>query len=331
MLKQESDCHIFRNIRESDLIKTELSTLPEFSWTWPEELGAGTIKRVTVRPGLSLGFGAFRVFENLELRLDSVSMPVVFHFFPLSCRAYTLNGLDSQTNNLLSGRGFGSIVYQPEWTGSFQFHRDSFFQSVAVYVDPLLLSSFMGEQYDLFPEKLVNIVTGNRGACFFQTFPLPSDIHFLIDQVLNCPYTGVLKRVYLEAKAMEFIACAMSRLAVEKQMDFSEASLSSDDIQRVYAVRHFLLNHLDNPPSLIELARRSGANKNKLSHDFRKVFGTSIFEFIRISRLEHPKSLLEAKEMNVTQAAFEVGYAHQPSFTRAFRQYFGTHPEDMLR
>ncbi len=329
MLKQESDYHIFRNIRESDLIKTEISTLPEFSWTWPKELGAGTMERVTVRPGLSLGFGAFQVFENLQLRLDSVSMPVVFHFFPLSCRAYTLNGLDDQTK-LLAGPGFGSIGYQPEWSGSFQFQRDRLFQSVAVYIDPLLLSSFMGEQYNLFPEKLVNIVTGNRDACFFQTFPLPPDIHFLMNQVLHCPYEGVFKRFYLEAKTLEFIACAMSRLAVEKQMDFSEASLSSDDIQRVYAVRHFLLNHLDNPPSLIELARRAGANKNKLNHDFRKVFGTSIFEFIRISRLEHAKSLLEAKEMNVTQAAFEVGYSHQPSFTRAFRQYFGINPEDLL-
>ncbi len=169
MLEQEFHSEKRKNIGERDLIKTETTNLSEVSWRWPKELGTGTIKRVTVRPGLSLGFGAFRVFENLELRLDSVSMPVVLHFFPLSCQAYTLNGMESQTKSLLSGPGFGSIAYQPEWSGSFQFQRDRLFQSVAVYIAPLLLSSFMGEQYDLFPKELADIVTGNRGACFFQT------------------------------------------------------------------------------------------------------------------------------------------------------------------
>ena len=104
----------------------------------------------------------------------------------------------------------------------------------------------------------------------------------------------------------------------------SNAHLNPNDIKRVRTIREILLNNLGNPPSLVELARQSGTNKNKLNTDFRRIFGASVFEFLRTSRLERAKALLESKKMNVTEAAFEVGYAHQQSFTRAFRNHFGT-------
>ncbi|WP_320043044.1 helix-turn-helix domain-containing protein [uncultured Desulfobacter sp.] len=43
------------------------------------------------------------------------------------------------------------------------------------------------------------------------------------------------------------------------------------------------------------------------------------------------RDLLENKKMNVTEAAFEVGYAHQQSFTKAFKNHFGTNPVDHIR
>jgi AraC family transcriptional activator of pyochelin receptor len=102
-------------------------------------------------------------------------------------------------------------------------------------------------------------------------------------------------------------------------------------MERARRIKEILIGNLEKPPSLLELARISGTNKNKLNTDFRRVYGISVFEFLRASRLEHARALLESKKMNVTEAAFEVGYAHQQSFTRAFRSHFGTNPTDHVR
>ena len=123
----------------------------------------------------------------------------------------------------------------------------------------------------------------------------------------------------------------MGQLVADKDKYDNAITLHSKDMERIMYIKEILLSNLEKPPSLLELARISGTNKNKLNTDFRQVFGTSVFEFLRASRLEYARELLENKKMNVTEASFEVGYAHQQSFTRAFRNHFGTNPMDHIR
>ncbi|PIE03802.1 MAG: hypothetical protein CSA81_00420 [Acidobacteria bacterium] len=321
---------IVNNAREFDLRKAEENRI-EASWAWPGEIGTGQIFRVPLKSGLTLGMGDFQLFEDIELCFEPVPMPVVFHFLALSHGDYSLYREDRQTVLELAGPGFGSIAYFREWQGAFRLPCHVPFRGVVIYMEPELLAPLMADQYDHFPRVLADIANGNHEASFFQTFYLTSSVHLAVNEILNCPYTGALKSFYLEAKAMEFTAYALSWMLDKNGGTEKIAPLSSEDIQRVHGVRQFLLNHLETPPSLMELTRRSGTNKNKLNNDFRKVFGTSIFEFLRISRLERARFLLETKQMNVTQVAFEVGYAHQQSFSRAFQQYFGVNPADILR
>jgi AraC-like DNA-binding protein len=152
------------------------------------------------------------------------------------------------------------------------------------------------------------------------------DIH----QILNCPYQGSLRRLYLESKTLELIAHNLAQLVVDKNGYDKTFTLLSGDIERVREARDVLICNMENPPSLLELAKQVGINKNKLNHGFHQVFGTSVFEHLRISRLERARKLLESKEMNVTEVAFEVGYEYQRSFTRAFKRHFGTNPKDHL-
>ncbi len=319
------------NAEEFDLRKTEENRI-EPSWAWPREIGRGQTTRVPLKYGLTLGLSDFQLSEDVELCLDSFSMPaVIFHFLPLSHGSYSLCCEHEQTVLDFAGPGFGSIAYSQQWQGTFRLPRHVPFQGVVIFVDPALLAPFMEEQYSHFPSVLSDIAQGDHEALFFQKLPLSPWAHLPINEVLNCPYTGPLKRFYLEAKAMEFITYALSRIMIGNSQENEAAPLSPEDIQRVYAIREDLLNHLENPPSLMELAKSSGANKNKLNHDFRRIFGVSIFEFLRISRLERAKFLLKTKKMNVTQVAFEVGYAHQQSFSRAFQCYFGVNPVDLLR
>ncbi len=67
------------------------------------------------------------------------------------------------------------------------------------------------------------------------------------------------------------------------------SALLSDDIERVRAARDMLVRDLESPPSLLQLARQAGLNKNKLNQGFNQLFGTSAFEYLRIHRLEQAK------------------------------------------
>lgn len=302
------------------------------SWSWPEELGTGSIYRIKISPGIVLGIGEFQVFEDIELTVEPNPVPTVFHFSVPLQSEFGYRFMDNQNEFHFARPGLnGTIAYRPDWQGVFKLSRGIPVRSVVIYIDSLRLNPFMGGQYDRFPTELCDFANGNHELSFSRSFTLTPAVYEIISHVFDCPYSGALKRFYFEAKAIELITYAMAQMIVGKTGCVNPAALPPNDIKRVRNVKDILLSNLENPPSLIELARKSGTNKNKLNTDFRRVFGTSVFEFLRTSRLEHAKILLEGKEMNVTEVAFEVGYAHQQSFSRAFRNHFGTNPADCLR
>jgi AraC family transcriptional regulator, transcriptional activator of the genes for pyochelin and ferripyochelin receptors len=304
----------------------------EILWKWPGEIGTGFMSRINLGPGLALGFGEFQLFEDIELHFEPSLVPVALHFSGSLHGNYGYNLIDKKIELPLAGSGLGgSIVYRKEWQGAFKFSQHAPVRGLIVYIDPLMLNPFMDGQFDCFPTDLCDITCGNHEKYFYQAFTTTPAVQTVINQVLDCPYTGALKRFYLEARTLEVVTYAMGQLAAEKDHHVNATALHPRDMERVRSIKEILIGNLEKPPSLLELARISGTNKNKLNTDFRQVFGTSVFEFLRANRLEHAKDLLESKKMNVTEAAFEVGYAHQQSFTRAFRSHFGTNPIDHIR
>jgi AraC-like DNA-binding protein len=136
--------------------------------------------------------------------------------------------------------------------------------------------------------------------------------------------------LYLESKALELITYSMAQFVSPEATLKKDSVLGPDAIERVREARNVLIRNFENPPSLLELARQVGTNKTTLNQGFRKIFGTSAFDYLRIRRLERARELLESKKMNVTEAAFDVGYSQQSNFTKAFKNHFGTNPTDHL-
>ncbi len=173
-------------------------------------------------------------------------------------------------------------------------------------------------------------MNGNNKKYYHHSITTTPAVNMAVQEILNCPYQGSLKRLYLESKTLELIAHNLAQLVMGKNEHNKPFTLLPGDIECVRKARDVLIRNLENPPSLSELARQVGINKNKLNQGFRQTFGTSVFEYLRIRRLERSKELLKSKAKNVTEVAFEVGYAQQSNFTRAFKKHFGTNPTDYL-
>ncbi|MEG6510258.1 AraC family transcriptional regulator [Methyloligella sp. 2.7D] len=154
---------------------------------------------------------------------------------------------------------------------------------------------------------------------------LPNAIgHALSWQMLGCPLTGTARKLYLTGKAMELVSVVLQAAADQPQT--SDAGLGrSHDIKRLYDARAILLENLENPPAVPELARIVGLNARKLGIGFKALFGASVYAFVKTQRLEQAHLLLENGDVTVAQAAYACGY--QPShFSTEFRRRFGIPP-----
>ncbi|ASC71754.1 AraC-type DNA binding domain protein [Halomicronema hongdechloris C2206] len=154
-------------------------------------------------------------------------------------------------------------------------------------------------------------------------------VQWALQQILNCPYEGWTRQLYLEGKVLELIALQTHQYCQAAPIVPSGVSLKPAQIEQIHAAADLLERYLDDSPSLLQLARWVGLNDCTLKRGFKQVFGTTVFGYLRQRRLEQARELLLEQEMSVTEAATAVGYTHVGHFAAAFKRAFGVSPRQL--
>lgn len=105
--------------------------------------------------------------------------------------------------------------------------------------------------------------------------------------------------------------------------------LTRADTERIHAARDLLLERLDDPPTLAELARHALMNEFKLKRGFKALFGDSPYAYFLAHRLELARSYLLDTDVSIAEIARRVGYRDPAHFTHAFRKRYGVRPSDL--
>ena len=157
-----------------------------------------------------------------------------------------------------------------------------------------------------------------------------SAMQLALNQILNCPFTGVTKKLYLESKCLELIALKLEQLTIHNSPRSPEHILKADDIDRIHQARDILIDRVQHPPSLAELSRQVGLNDRKLKQGFHQVFGNTVFGYLHEYRMVTAMKSLAQGDTTVDRVIRSVGYASRSSFSRAFKQRFGASPRNYL-
>lgn len=145
-------------------------------------------------------------------------------------------------------------------------------------------------------------------------------------QIMLCPLAGPLRQLYLSGKALELTAAVMDGLTGTGAA--AETAPGTRQLRCLQQARDILLQRLQAPPTLPELARLAGTNASTLSQGFRQQFGTSVFAYVREQRLELAYRMLAAGNISVADAAHACGYTDS-HFSKVFRQRYGVSPSDL--
>jgi AraC-like DNA-binding protein len=301
-------------------------------WQWPEEIGAGFMYMVKLRPGLMLGIGDYRLTQKIAIEFENNLRAVAFAYSVSGSMQYSLDRGEERRDVWHFKRGSGVMAYLPEWRGIAVTKPGLLVNCIGLYAEPWLLADIIGRDRGKMPEDMFDILQGKSTPAYYRLFDATAATNIIVHQIVNCPYQGSLKRLYYESKALELIAHSISALAPPASTSPAfRRPLAPDDADRVRHVRKVLEREFQNPPRLMDLARSVGVSHPKLNSCFRKAYGATIFEYLREVRLSRARSLLEEGRMNVTEAAFEVGYSSLSHFAKAFREHFGAPPGNYLR
>lgn len=236
-----------------------------------------------------------------------------------------------QKDDFIVGHGQNILCFTPRSMCTTEYPSGQTYDYVNIRIEPSQLNALMDGQFDQMPADIRSIIDESNKNYYSHIGSMTPSMRMVIHQILNCPYNGHIKRMYLESKAMELITYQLAQLAFDENGPEKSFVLRPDDIERIHEARDILIRNLEHPPSLMELARQTGLNDTKLKRGFRQVFGTTVFGCLHAHRMEIGRQLLAEGKMNVTEVAFTVGFAQLSNFTRAFKQHFGVNPKEYLR
>ncbi len=95
---------------------------------------------------------------------------------------------------------------------------------------------------------------------------------------------------------------------------------------RVEAAMRFLLENLERPVTLPEVARAANLSVSRLSHRFKAEVGRAPMQFLEAERMMRARRLLQLTSRSIAAIAQEIGFESPIHFSLRFRALFGVSP-----
>lgn len=277
---------------------------------------SGRVLAHDVQPGLTATASDITYMTDRELAADWEPA--------LSC-SVLLRGREET----ITADGYGPVTRAFERAVLLGFSETTRFRYDAVPARESCSAGFMlkADFFDRFGEHisddgLAALQEFASGAFHVQSLPRSPRIVELGRRCLEHPYNGQLGELFLESNTLSLVVEVAELLNQERQM---VALLGRRHYDRVMETRDILDASLAAPPRTLELARRVGVNLTTLQANFKVVFGTTIFGYVRAQRLLMARVLLRDHDLSVAAAGYRVGFASPAAFTAAYRRHFG-HP-----
>jgi AraC-like DNA-binding protein len=290
----------------------------EHRMRWDTGGSAGFGSTMDLRSGLKLSATKLRWGRPWAFQLREAAIPLKFMLGRGAAPRMTL----SNGASYVMGGGTLQVKHATRaLTTTCEFVQGGAeFEQLALEIDPGRLRELLGAPS--LPQTLERLLAG-RGSHEIHEQPMTPALWRLLDEILHAESRRYSRQLFVEAKGLELLAVLIDELALASE---ATAPLSTRDIERLERARRLLLERMESPPGLPELARSVGLNEFKLKVGFRALFGTSVFRYLRAQRMDRARRLLAQRDLSVTEVAARVGYENPSKFAGAFRKHFGRPP-----
>lgn len=273
---------------------------------------------------LWLSLDNYRLRERFDGLVYGEDM-IKFHVRLSGRRSLTFDGLDMMA---LEDRATAVLLHErdlPKTDHIFAGHDE---KSITVAMSRTRMLEYLDAGGTKVPGALQDVIRRYAYTPRLATaVPTPEEIR-LAREMLGCRHTGPLRKLFLEAKALELVHIVLEHLASPGESRSSSIRLTERDKRRLHQVRERLESSFMENARIEDLAREFGLNRNKLCTGFRSLFGVSIFDFTCGLRMNEARRLLCSSGMTVSEVALAVGYSSTGAFSTAFNRYFGHSPSD---
>jgi AraC-like DNA-binding protein len=278
---------------------------------------------IMLEDGFQVVLGDITCHKEAYLSMKS-DTSLKFHY-----RLEGLSGLElsDELENRIANYSMGVLLHPEGLEKHEHYLAGEHERSVTLICESQFLRNLFSGITDKLPEALADYVLNDEATAYRDSLPMKTDMVSAANMILTNELQGAMRRYYIEGRALELLVLSLQAcIDAVANADNPERGMSQREVERMHKTRQLLEQQYVNPPTISELARHIGLNEAKLMHDFKQLFGQTIFDFTQNLRMDEAKRLLETTERSITEIAFDVGYEYSSNFTTAFKRRFGITP-----
>lgn len=106
----------------------------------------------------------------------------------------------------------------------------------------------------------------------------------------------------------------------------SPKELSNEEKDRLYVVKTYLLNHLNEAFPISRLSKMPLMSQSKFKDAFYRLFEMKVGEFIHEARMQTGRFLLRNTDKSIKEVAAYCGYSRARNFSTAYKKFFRVKP-----
>lgn len=152
----------------------------------------------------------------------------------------------------------------------------------------------------------------------------------MIDDLVRPPIQPAAEKAWYLAKALEILSVHLFRQPQEEPRFFCSI-VKANANRYVREALNLLEGRLAQALDLQQLARDVGCAPPYLSRLVKQETGKTLLLHLRALRIHRASEMLSTNQMNVTEAALEVGYQSLSHFSKAFSLEKGMTPSQFLK
>ncbi|MEM0979982.1 MAG: AraC family transcriptional regulator [Cyanobacteria bacterium P01_H01_bin.58] len=297
----------------------------------PLTLGQGYLRGINLRDGLELFIQEFALKQDLIIDSSNLATQQSFITFLFCLSGRTVGSAPGFKSKLDVAAGQTIFATVPDAATITESKAGQKLTTVSLAIAPKLLLMLLEDDLHKFPIDWQQRFREAAFTPYFQPNYTTPEIAHILQLILHCPHQGGIRRLYLEAKALELLALCIAQLTHHFADTSSLGCVRPKDVDLLHRAKDILLQNINNPPSLAELAQQVGLNERNLQQGFHQLFGTTVFGVLHDYRMELARQLLEANQMTIGAIADSVGITHRGYFATAFKRKFGSTPREYLK
>lgn len=179
-------------------------------------------------------------------------------------------------------------------------------------------------------DELINFTNFNTGKPIIENKDTNASVRQTLKQLTKNNTNEALRPVFIKGKIYELLSYYFSA-SNTMDGDYCPYIENEESVSKVKHAKEIIIQEMNNPPSLNELAQRVGLNVKKLKTDFKKYYGVPVFSFLLNYKMEQAKNLLQQNIMNVNEISTHLGYTTSSHFIAAFKKKYGSTPKQFSK